>query len=174
MDFNLQPFLENDLVELRPLDRSDFTALYSIASDPLIWEQHQNKDRYTHKNFTDFFNDSINSKGALLIVDVKTQSIIGSSRFKIIDKDEKVVEIGWSFLGRAYWGGAYNRIFKELMVNHALQTFHYVVFYVNSKNYRSQRAMEKLGARKIAYGEKTWALNEDAGITYVIDSPLKP
>ncbi|TMM58153.1 GNAT family N-acetyltransferase [Maribacter algarum] len=172
MNFNLQPFLDNDLVELRPLSQSDFTALYSIASDPYIWKQHQNKDRYTQKKFTEFFNEALNSKGALVIIDVQTKNVIGSSRFKIIDEDEKVVEIGWSFLGRAYWGGRYNRAFKQLMISHAMQNCNHVVFYVNSKNYRSQRAMEKLGARKMTSKEKTWVLNEDTGITYVIDSLL--
>lgn len=103
--------MENDLVRLRPLIRSDFKALYIIASNPLVWEQHQNKDRYTPENFTVFFNESIASKGSLALVDVSANIIIGSSRFKIINKEEKVIEIGWSFLGIAYWGGDYNRAF---------------------------------------------------------------
>lgn len=173
MGLSLQPFLENDLVGLRPLIQFDFEALYDIASDPLIWEQHQNKDRYTRENFTAFFNESIASKGALIIVDAKTNSIIGSSRFKIIDEEEKVIEIGWSFLGRAYWGGYYNQTFKKLMVNYGLQHCNYVIFYVNCKNYRSQRAMEKLGARKMKFLEKTWVLREDIGVTYAVDSAIK-
>jgi len=170
---NLQPILESDLLWLRPLKQSDFKELYAIASNPLIWEQHQNKDRYTSENFTKFFNDSINSKCALVIIDTKTDKLIGSSRFKIISDEDKVVEIGWSFLGIDYWGGYYNRVFKKLMVDHALHYFSNVVFYVNSKNFRSQRAMEKLGARKMRYQEKAWVLSEDIGITYHIDSPLK-
>jgi len=43
---NLQPVLENDLVKLAPLQESDFEALYRVASDPLVWEQHPNKNRY--------------------------------------------------------------------------------------------------------------------------------
>lgn len=173
MDFNLQPFLENDLVRLRPLNQRDFKQLYFIASDPLIWEQHQNKDRYTHENFTEFFNDAVNSKGALVIVDVKTLDVIGSSRFKIVNTKEKVIEIGWSFLSRDFWGGLYNRKFKKLMVNYALQHFEYVIFYVNPENYRSQRAMEKLGARRMTYSEKPWVLAETIGITYAFNSKLE-
>lgn len=139
----------------------------------MIWEQHQNKDRYTLENFTEFFNDSMDSKGALIIVDANTNNIIGSSRYKIINEEEKIIEIGWSFLSRARWSGYYNQVFKRLMINYALQHFSNVIFYVNCKNYRSQRAMEKLGARKIKFPEKTWVLREDIGITYAIDSGLK-
>jgi len=171
MDFDLQPFLENDLVSLRPLSQADFKALYIVASDPLLWEQHQNQDRYTKENFTKFFNEGIISKGALVITDVKTNKIIGSSRFKSIE--EGVIEIGWSFLDRDFWGGKYNRVFKQLMINYALQYCKHVVFYVNNKNFRSQRAMEKLGAKKMIFSEKAWVLREDVGLTYTIDYPLK-
>ncbi len=173
MHLDLQPFLKNDVVALRPLDQLDFDALYGIVSDPLIWAQHQNKDRYTLKNFTAFFNESIASNGALVILDAKTEKIIGSSRFNIINESMSAIEIGWSFLGRAYWGGHYNRVFKTLMVNHALQHKKHVIFYVNLKNYRSQRAMEKLGARRMAFPEKPWVLKEDIGITYAISSPIE-
>lgn len=173
INFNLQPFLENSFVALRPLNQSDFSELYTIASNPLIWAQHQNKDRYTLKNFTQFFNEAIASKGALVIIDVKTKKIIGSSRFRTQDESNGIVEIGWSFLDKAYWGGHYNYAFKKLMINYALQFCANVVFYVNPKNHRSQKAMEKLGAKRMIYHEKPWVLRENIGITYAIDSQLK-
>ena len=173
MNLNLQPFLENDIVALRPLKQLDFDALYSVASDPLIWEQHQNKDRHTHVNFMKFFNESIAAKGALVIIDVKTEKIIGSSRFKIGDESHSVVEIGWSFLGRTYWGGDYNREFKKLMINYALQYCKYVVFYVNSMNFRSQKAMEKLGAKRTEDTSKSWVLPKEKGVTFEVGTPLE-
>lgn len=45
MTFDTQPILENDKAILYPLQEEDFEALYAVASDPLIWEQHPNKDR---------------------------------------------------------------------------------------------------------------------------------
>lgn len=173
MNLDLQPIFNTDVVALRPMEQLDFDGLYAVASDSLIWEQHQNKDRYTYENFTIFFNESMASKGALVIVDAKTEKIIGSSRFKLIAEYQGVVEIGWSFLGRAYWGGHYNRAFKKLMVNHVLQHYKYVIFYVNPKNYRSQKAMERLGATRMAFTEKPWVLKEGIGITYAISSPLE-
>jgi len=54
MPFDLQPLLKGDLLELRPLGREDFHRLYAVASDPLIWEQHPEKDRYKEEIFKRF------------------------------------------------------------------------------------------------------------------------
>ncbi|WP_341836148.1 hypothetical protein WJU16_25345 [Chitinophaga pollutisoli] len=54
MAFNTQPVLENETVQLRPLQESDYPALYAIASDPKIWEQHPNKDRWQEPVFRKF------------------------------------------------------------------------------------------------------------------------
>lgn len=172
MTFDLQPSLQDSLIEIRPLIASDFEELYAVASDALIWEQHQNKDRYVRENFTAFFNESIASKGALTLRDLDSQKIIGSSRFKCIDEEEGIVEIGWSFLSRDYWGGSYNKAFKRLMINYALQSQAAVVFYVNNLNYRSQRAMEKLGARRGMNTNIPWVLPKKKGVTFIIDAPL--
>jgi len=54
-NFNLQPdFLEDEITKLIPLDENHFEALYEVASDPLIWEQHPIKDRYKKEVFQSF------------------------------------------------------------------------------------------------------------------------
>jgi len=53
--FNLQPVFKGELLELRPLRPEDFDALYAVASDPLIWEQHPSNDRYKKDVFEGFF-----------------------------------------------------------------------------------------------------------------------
>lgn len=173
MNIDLQPYLNGQLVVIRPLVNSDFEPLYIAASDPLIWEQHQDKGRHTSGGFTKFFAESIASLGALCILDKKDLTIIGSSRFKIIDMAEGIVEIGWTFLKRDYWGGSYNREVKQLMINHALHNFKHVVFYVNDRNIRSQKALEKIGAiRNSEYGF-SWVLDQKDGLTYVISKEIR-
>lgn len=172
MNFNLQPHLEGKQLVIKPLNPSDFDALYQAASDPLIWEQHQNKDRYTMDEFTLFFKESMASGGALSIADKKTGQLIGSSRFKLIDSAEEVIEIGWTFLTRKYWGGIYNREIKKLMINHILDSAQKVVFYVDHENFRSQAALEKLGAIKMSYSHIPWVLDENAGLTYLITNKI--
>ena len=145
--FNLQPTLTGTLIELRPLTVKDFDALFAAASDPLIWEQHPESDRYTLAVFRKYFDGAIESKGAFAIIDRGTGRMIGSSRYCNLNSEANEVEIGWTFLERKFWGGSYNRELKSLMLEHAFRFVGRVLFVVGEKNFRSQKALEKIGAR---------------------------
>jgi RimJ/RimL family protein N-acetyltransferase len=149
MSFDLQPTLEGELLRLRPLRPEDFHDLYAVASDPLIWEQHPNKDRYEEEVFKGFFREALESGGALIAIDSKRGQVIGSSRFHGYDRVRSEIEIGWTFLARAYWGGMYNREMKQLMLRHAFRFVNSVLFLVGPQNVRSQRAMEKIGGVRV-------------------------
>lgn len=146
MPFDLQPVLTGERLVLRPLQAEDFDSLFEVASDPLIWEQHPVSDRYQRDVFEGFFKESLDSGGAMAALDPETGRIIGSSRFYGYDEAGGEIEIGWSFLNRTYWGGVYNREMKHLMLAHAFKHVNAVVFLVGPENYRSRRAMEKIGA----------------------------
>lgn len=51
MEFNIQLTLETEKVILYPFQEKDFEVLYTTASDPKIWEQHPNKDRWKKEIF---------------------------------------------------------------------------------------------------------------------------
>ena len=142
----LQPVLTGELVRLRPLREEDYDALYAVARDPLIWEQHPASDRYQPDVFREFFRVAMESGGALIAVDAATGAVIGSSRYHDYNEARRDVEIGWSFLARAYWGGRYNGEMKRLMLTHAFRVVDTVLFLVGPANIRSQRAVERLGA----------------------------
>ena len=145
MSFNSQPLLRGELLELRPLRADDFDELFQVASDPLIWEQHPEPDRYQEATFRGFFQEALASGGALVALDRSSGSIIGSSRYHGYDAKRSVVEIGWTFLARAFWGGRYNGEMKRLMLEHAFGSVQRVVFVIGPDNRRSQRAVEKIG-----------------------------
>jgi RimJ/RimL family protein N-acetyltransferase len=147
--FDLQPTLESELVRLRPLRIEDFDDLYAVASDPLIWEQHPVRNRYQEEAFKLFFRESLESGGALIAIDSANDGVIGASRFHGYKKDESEIEIGWTFLARAYWGGLYNKEIKRLMLQHAFRFVDTVVFLIGPANLRSQRSIEKLGGVRI-------------------------
>jgi len=149
MPFDLQPLLRGERLELRPLREDDFDALYAVASDPLIWEQHPVRDRYVREVFTTFFREAMDSGGALAAVDRADGRIIGSSRFNGFDPERRVVEIGWTFLARSHWGGATNGEMKALMLGHAFRFVDSVLFVIGPDNLRSQRAVEKVGAVRV-------------------------
>jgi RimJ/RimL family protein N-acetyltransferase len=144
--FELQPTLEGELVRLRPLRADDFSALYAVGADPLIWEQHPSWDRYKEDVFRDFFRGAMESGGAFIAFDRATGEVIGSSRFHGYDEAASEIEIGWTFLARSHWGGAYNREMKLLMLRHAFRFVNNVIFIVGPQNLRSQKALEKIGA----------------------------
>jgi RimJ/RimL family protein N-acetyltransferase len=145
MPFDLQPTLKGQLLELRPLKPGDFDALLAVGSDPLIWEQHPERDRGKPEVFRDYFRGAIQSGGAFLVVDLADGRVIGSTRFHGYDEAKNEVEIGWTFLARSHWGGAFNREMKDLMLRHAFRFVKSVVFLVGPKNLRSQKAVEKIG-----------------------------
>lgn len=145
MPFDLQPCLKGDLLELRPLCAEDFRELYAVAADPLLWEQHPCKDRYQEEVFKAFFREALESRGALLALDRGDGRVIGSSRFHGYDEEQSEIEIGWTFLARSHWGGTYNGEMKRLMLRHAFRFVGSVVFLVGPQNFRSQRAVEKVG-----------------------------
>ena len=169
MSFDLQPNLIGELIRLRPLTPEDWDALFAIASDPLIWEQHPESDRYKEDVFKLFFGEALESGGAFVIIDTKSQQMIGSTRFYGYDPEKSEIEIGWTFLARNYWGGRYNRELKELMLAHAFKFVQNVIFYVGENNIRSRKATEKIGGIKNgmvqkAYGNRPASLN----VRYVI------
>src|SRR5512134_518000 len=106
--FELQPTLKGDLLELRPLRPEDYAALFAVASAPLIWELHPEQDRWREERFRVFFDEGLASGGALLALDRTHGQVIGSSRFHGHDPARREIEVGWTFLARAYWGGRYN------------------------------------------------------------------
>ena len=147
MEFELQPRLKGSLIEIRPLTREDFDELFEAASDPLIWEQHPDNDRHQREVFQGYFDGAIESKGAFAVMERNSGRIIGSSRYCNLNPVEREVEIGWTFLERAFWGGSYNRELKSLMLYHAFRFVDRVLFVVGESNLRSQKALQKIGAR---------------------------
>jgi RimJ/RimL family protein N-acetyltransferase len=174
LSFDLQPNLKGELIELRPLKPEDWDDLFAVASDPLIWEQHPESDRYKEDVFKVFFREALECGGAFVIIDKKGQRIIGSTRFHGYAPEKSEIEIGWTFLARKYWGGRYNRELKQLMLAHAFKFVENVVFYVGQNNVRSQKATEKIGGMRNGIVEKTYRNGPPSlNVKYVIKKPLK-
>ena len=169
--FELQPRLAGDLLEVRPLRPEDWESLFAVASDPLIWEQHPANDRYKEEVFQEFFREALQSGGAFVVIDRKTQKIIGSSRYFGFDPERREIEIGWTFLARRHWGGKYNGELKRLMLDHAFKFVESVVFLIGPTNVRSQKALEKIGGVLIEPRKKTTRGKTVEQVVYEIKKP---
>jgi RimJ/RimL family protein N-acetyltransferase len=167
MTFDIQPkHLQNELIRLVPLHENDFEELYEVASDPLVWEQHPNKLRYQRDVFQNFFQGAIESKGAFFVRDAETNKAIGSSRFYDYSENDNSILIGYTFIGRKYWGKDYNKALKKLMMEYAFQYVDTIYFHIGANNIRSQKAIEKIEAIKIDEIEVTY-YGEESKLNYI-------
>jgi RimJ/RimL family protein N-acetyltransferase len=169
--FELQPRLPGKFIEVRPLTPGDWEGLFRVASDPLIWEQHPAGDRYQEEVFKEFFREALESGGAFVVIDRKTQKIIGSSRYFGFDPAKSEIEIGWTFLARSHWGGVYNGELKRLMLDHAFKFVDSVVFLIGPMNVRSQKAVENIGGVMIERREKMIRGEAVEQVVYQIKKP---
>ena len=163
---NFQPLLKNNLVIAVPLNSSDFENLYHAASDPLIWEQHPNKNRHLRHEFENYFKGALESGGAFLVRDVQTNEIIGSSRYSDYDAVTQTVSIGYTFFIRSCWGKGHNYALKKLMLDYIFQFVNTVTFYIGAVNKRSQISLERFGAVKTGEVEMAY-YGEAAKLDYV-------
>jgi RimJ/RimL family protein N-acetyltransferase len=146
MNFSVQQDIRNENVVLKPLKESDFEDLFSQAADEEVWNQHPNKNRYKREVFENFFSGALESKGAFVIIDKSSNQIIGSTRFYDFNEEDNSIFIGYTFYGKAFWGKNYNSQVKKLMLDYIFQFVVSVNFHVGNENFRSQKAMGKLGA----------------------------
>jgi len=131
---------------LEGVAESDFESLYAVASDPLIWEQHPESNRWQRNVFSVFFaNGLANDLGCFVIRERLTQEVVGSTRYYGYDETDRCVRIGFTFLARKHWGTSANREIKDAMLKRAFKLCESVLFDIGPENRRSITAVEKLG-----------------------------
>lgn len=166
--FDYRPRLVGDLLRLRPVSADDWTGLSAVGCDPEVWAGHPDRERYREENFRRYFEDGLASRRALVAVD-PDDVVLGWSRYSHEFVEPNEVEVGWTFLGRAYWGGDHNREMKALMLSHAFQFVDRVILRIAENNGRSQRAAEKIGAKLIPGRVTPGSAGSPASLYYGID-----
>jgi RimJ/RimL family protein N-acetyltransferase len=150
---NLQPVLENEQIILSPLEATDVEVLYSAASNPKVWEQHPNKDRWKREVFLNFFEGALQSKGAFKVILKATGKVVGSSRFYDYNEQDNSITIGYTFYETECWGKGINSMVKAMMLNYIFQFTGKVYFFIGADNLRSQIAIQRVGAKKVGEEE---------------------
>ncbi|GAA4454743.1 GNAT family protein [Rurimicrobium arvi] len=146
MNPDFHPLLEDEKVLLRPLTPADFDAAFSVASDPAIWEQHPHKNRWQEPVFRVFFEASLASNGAFLIIERSSGEVIGGTRFYEYDQVQSAVVVGGTYFATRCWGTGVNRRVKQLMLDYIFGYLNTVCFYIDQYNIRSRTAITRLGA----------------------------
>lgn len=144
--------LENDRARLLPLNRHNYALLKEIAAQPGL-VQYSPGILYTPEGFEAYMEKAFAETAAgqsipFLIFDKDTDQPAGSTRYMRLDPSNKVLEIGATWMGRSFQGTGLNTAVKQLMLNAAFGPMGYekINFRIDSRNIRSRKAVEKLGA----------------------------
>ena len=167
MNLKLELRTKNFLIQ--QIQKSDFEGLFLAASDPEIWKLHPDRNRYQRDRFEVYFNSGLQAPAFYKILNSKNQEIVGSTRFYGYQALNNFIELGYTFLIKKYWGGLTNLEIKRALLDEAFQTVESVFFTVGNQNFRSQRAMEKIGGLKVEKpAELNLAGNLSAAVVYQI------
>ncbi len=144
--------LENERVKLSLLDLSNYKHLIEIAQqDKLI--QYSPNDISTPETLKEYVQTAVDgyyhkTSIPFVIYDKQTQTYAGSTRFGLINWKNKVLHIGWTWIGKEFQGTGLNSNIKFLMLQYAFETLEFdkVEFRVDERNMASRIAVEKIGA----------------------------
>jgi RimJ/RimL family protein N-acetyltransferase len=146
------PTLENHRVKLSLLDLSNYRKLNSIAQEPSLLQYSPSKIDTPEdlKAYVQIAVDDYYHKTAIpfIIYDKITNAYAGTTRFGLINWQNKILYIGWTWIGNDFQGTGLNIQMKFLMLQYAFEIidFDKVEFRVDERNLRSRKAVEKLGA----------------------------
>ncbi len=147
--------LENSTVLLRPLALEDVSELWPIASEPAIFQYMRTGILDSPERMEAWVRDALarcerGTDYPFVIVDKASGRLAGATRYLSIDLPNCMVEIGGSWLGGPFRGTGVNTAAKYLLLRHAFEKLDCVrvQFRTDSRNLRSQRAIEKVGAVK--------------------------
>ena len=139
--------LPTEHYSLELLTPNDFDALYAVASDPLLWEQHPETDRWKRSRFQRFLQGGLaNDLGCFVIRETSNGWSAGSSRFYGFDEANRCIRSGYTFIARELWGTSANREIKDAMLLRPFNVVDRVFFDIGPQNFRSIEAVKKLGA----------------------------
>ena len=141
-------------VTLRPLMLEDEAGLQAAAADGELWNlritsvpEPENTRRYIEDALA---MREAGNRFAFAVTDTATGQVLGCSSYHDIVPAIKRVEIGWTWYAKRCQRTHVNTVAKLLLLTHAFETLgcHVVGWRTDNFNFASQRAIERLGAKK--------------------------
>ncbi|MBM7082032.1 GNAT family N-acetyltransferase [Micromonospora sp. MMS20-R2-29] len=150
-----QPTLTGKLIRLEPLTEDSAAALAEAAKHAEIWRYLDEPTPDTMQAVSDLVEEAIEEqRQGVRVPYVITERLhgnaIGSISFIDIQPRHRGVEIGWAWVTPSHWRTGAAREASYLLMRHAFETAGAirVVFKTDSRNLRSQRAIERIGATR--------------------------
>lgn len=141
-------------VTLSPLSLAHESGLRAAAADGELWKlritsvpEPENTRRYIEDALT---MREAGNRFAFAVTDSTTGEVLGSTSYHDIIPAVRRVEIGYTWYAKSHQRTHVNTVCKLLMMGHAFDTLgcHVVGWRTDNYNFASQRAIERLGARK--------------------------
>lgn len=155
MDPWLRPIqLEGELVKLVPLQKSQKVDLVFAASDGKLWElwyttvpSPKTMDSYLD---TALAEQALGEALPFAVINKKTNTIVGSTRYLNVDSKNKRVEIGATWYAKKVQRTGINTECKYLLLKYAFENLNCIAveFRTHFHNHASRNAILRLGAKQ--------------------------
>lgn len=146
--------LEGRDVRLEPLARDHLPGLADAIEDGELWQIPVTIVPHPD-DLEGFLSDAERAFAeqrelTFVTLDKKTQRVVGSTRFRNIERAHRRVEIGFTFLAASFQRSHVNSEAKLLMLRHAFEVWHVnrVELLTDQLNEKSRRAIARIGARQ--------------------------
>lgn len=146
--------IEGKRVLLIPLELSHAEELWETAKDETIWTHYTFRQMKTYERFLDFINDSVRfmtegKEFTFTVIDKSTGKMMGGTSFLDIQTATRSLEIGRTWISPLLQGTGFNTECKYVLLKCCFEELKLirVFFKTDSNNKRSQKALEKIGAK---------------------------
>jgi RimJ/RimL family protein N-acetyltransferase len=146
--------LEGRIVRLEPLSMSFHAQLCRVGLDEELWRWTTTSLR-TPEDLEAYVATALKWQEAgtalpFVIVEKSTQQAVGSTRYANIDRENRKLEVGWTWVGRPWQRTPVNTETKYLLLQHAFESLECirVEFKTDSLNDKSRAALIRIGARE--------------------------
>jgi RimJ/RimL family protein N-acetyltransferase len=151
-DLSKEYTLEDDAVLLRPLRADDYEHLLPFALDePEIWK-FSLFPAAGEEGLKSYIDTALASKAAgteypFIVFDKRTGQYAGSTRFYDIQLNNRSLQLGYTWYGKAFQGTGLNKHCKLLLLQLAFDEFNLlrVEFRADNNNAKSIAAMKSIG-----------------------------
>lgn len=147
--------LRGRIVRLEPLSENHISSLAKVGLEEKIWRFMRYGNVETIEQLTTWVREllelqSLRTDLPFAVIHLASGEAIGCTRYLNIDTHERSLEIGGTWYGLDYQGTLVNTECKFLLLKHAIEVLGCirVWFKTDSRNLRSQRAIERIGATK--------------------------
>jgi N-acetyltransferase len=149
-----QPVLEGQHVLLRPMVRADASAIVEAASDGKLWELF-----YTSVPSADDIQAYLDTAEQettygrampYVVIDKVSGKLIGATRYMRMKADARRLEIGTTFYATSVQRTPINSETKLLLLTQAFEVLNCLCVQLRTSgmNFQSQKAIERLGAKR--------------------------